>query len=515
MSEGNSFNNNMSVSYEEALEIVKKNANLFENGHETEISDYVFDGLLNLIKKVNPKFDWRADVVYETDGKEVKHTIDFRPFEKNYDIKDYSDPKIYKDLAKDYIITPKFDGSSIVVYLSGSKIINILSKGDKDWGFINTNKLKAKAEYALKHRLGIDAGPDLNTVKAVCCEAVCNKENGGRSKANGLINSKYCQDDVDAYLELMPWDVVFNDDTRSPNKAYELTYEEFMEICTTGLLTLAEGKIPCDGVVCYPRDGNPQLFIQKIYTLETPETTTNNVTWDPSDYGLYHPVAEFDTVVFENDGKECSRVNMSNIDLLHDRKIAVGTKITVGLAGSTIPAYMETISAPDNFEEYYKQDEDGCYENIRCTECGAKLKRCGDSSDLICSNHDCGWWYRTFKYRLLQNVLGEEFTDEIQATIMMEKPEDTATLNVIKQEKGIKDWRDYVEDNVDHYFNMVQIQRVSDAKWDLITHGWADNIENKENKTPFMVMGAYLSDKQYDYMEEVNKKLEKFLDHIS
>lgn len=489
----------------DALSIVIKNGQLFENGHETEISDFEFDSLVKLIQTAIPEFDYRTFVKYESDSVEAKHSISFRDFEKNFEIGEYDTEDKFNELKDKYVVTPKFDGSSIVVYISDGKISNILSKSDKEYGFVNTKKLGNKATDEVLSKLD-----NSNGVVAVCCEAVCNTENNGRASANGLINSKYCQEQVDNILHLIPWDVVYGDGNRQPYLGNEITsYDIFTKIRDTGHYVTEYGVIPCDGVVCYPRDpNNKKLFIVKIYCLEVQESKVTNVTWDPSDYGLLHPVAEFDTLTF-SDGRQVSRANMSNLDLIMDRKICPGSTISVGLAGNAIPTYIETTDYSDEeINKYYKTVDDK-YINIKCPHCSSPTIRLGDTSELICTDHSCTWWERTFTTRLL-SLLFKDDSDKLNYMIsqMVMENDIKLILDPVLSELGMSNTNivSLIMKSPNNLFEMVPIQRVSDKKWGMILSDF------EKGSNALKAIEDNLSEKQWEYMQQVLVRLYSYLD---
>lgn len=376
----------LNYTHEEAKDVIIKNANLFYNGHDTEINDLVYDELLKMINIDEPSFNVYDHIKYDTDGVTIPHRFYFRDYEKNADISSIDTEEKFNEWRKSYYILPKFDGSSTVTYFNKDSSINlILSRGDDVSGFNNTNKLTKKVNEALANRFRINN--DDRPIRVMLAEAVVVKESGSRGKANGLINSKYLQEDVDNLLTLMPFDVELFDGTRLPNLYFEITdYNWFCEIRDNGEWKTEYGTVPCDGIVMYSRDLNDtKLVIKKLYYTEKKVTTITEISWDVSwTSGIFHPVANFDTVYL--DGTNVSRASLSNWINVRDNGFGKGAKVTVFKANVTIPQIGDVLEPVEA-------------KRPNCPYCGTPMERY--NNDLICPNSLCHTWTYMIQDRLI------------------------------------------------------------------------------------------------------------------
>lgn len=139
--------------------------------------------------------------------------------------------KLYWDL--------KYDGSSIAVYLNPAtgKVKNIVTVGNlnlDNYGIDQTWKLK---DFIPTMPLGI---------VAIQCEALIDvnrlseSPDRARQKANGLINSKYCMDEVKSLLTLISYRYYF-DDPNSPNA--QIDYRVMIRRGFRGVVSQLDGHL--------------------------------------------------------------------------------------------------------------------------------------------------------------------------------------------------------------------------------------------------------------------------------
>jgi hypothetical protein len=139
--------------------------------------------------------------------------------------------KLYWDL--------KYDGSSIAVYLNPAtgKVKNIVTVGNlnlDNYGIDQTWKLK-------------DFIPTMpNGIVAIQCEALIDvnrlseSPDRARQKANGLINSKYCMDEVKSLLTLIGYRYYF-DDPNNPNA--QIDYRDMIRGGFRGVVSQLDGHL--------------------------------------------------------------------------------------------------------------------------------------------------------------------------------------------------------------------------------------------------------------------------------
>lgn len=485
--------------HEEMKDALIKNANLFYNGYNTEIDDATYDAYLKLVKDDEPEFDIYSYIKYENDGLSVKHMLDdsplvFRDFTKTNDIESIDSEEKFIELSKDYYILPKFDGSSTVTtYDAQGNLDKIVSRGDDEWGFLNTNKLRNKV---INHRDG---------VRIQLGEAVVAKVNGGRAKANGMINSKYLQDDVDKFLTIIPFDFYLSDGTKTPNLDVLVDdYSVFSMIRDKGEYIYHKSGdvndgaiIPCDGIVGYPKPEGAKyategetLRIIKLYFSEAKESIIRNIDWEPAETGVIHPVANFDTV--EIDDTYVSRANLYNYQNVINKKYYPGVAVSVIKANMTIPDIKEVINPDDTEAQKY-------IESITCPYCGTKLIPYGNV-DCICPNDSCEWWMQNLMLSVLYYYpeLGTDYNYQLIYSAETFKDKLSVFKNMINKEIVNK-----FEDQK-FLLDFIGIPRLNQAKYDGILSEVANGKSLKD------ACYLYLSDMQWEYFTTKESKIQKF-----
>lgn len=382
-------------------------ANKYYNGKDTNCSDFDYDTLFNKISKeyeskFNEKFNIFNYVKFENDYIKVKHTVPYMSLSKTPMGKDFD----FTKLPKGYVRTPKLDGSSIRAYYYEGELIRVLTRADDYYGVQQTEKLKNKVPNKVP-----------NDVLCIDFEALTSSEDFGtdtcRAKANGLINSKYLQDEVDKYLCPIPWNVV----TKEENEDYitkmnrvvgegnyiVLKDEDLKNIFASTDSPVVEFKgkhYPIDGIVLYGE--NP--FILKFYSLVKEETEVLKIEWNRSDYSYYIPKIVIKPVVLAK--KNISKVAAGSVDTILSKGICKGTVVDVTLAGMTIPQIINIKSVPEVKD----------YTIDKCWDCGHELKY--NSKGYYCPNTEC----KHYRAVAMNGMLGWIFTHNEQLIVKQLDP---------------------------------------------------------------------------------------------
>ena len=121
---------------------------------------------------------------------------------------------------------------------------------------------------------------------------------------------------------------------------------------------------------------------------EKEETILRSVEWQPSRTGNLNPVAIFDTVIL--DGTDVSRASLSNLSIMENLDLAIGSRILVSKRNMIIP-YVE-----DNLDRYSMINEDNksitkleIPEKCTCCNHPTFIDESGSSKFLKCSNPMC------------------------------------------------------------------------------------------------------------------------------
>jgi hypothetical protein len=299
----------------------------------------------------------------------------------------------------------KYDGSSLAIYLNpttgkpqrivGCGNLNISNEGiDQTWKLINLIPKQFP-----------------KGILAIQCEALVdtdlledNKERA-RQKANGLINSKYCEEEVNKYLTLRAYRY-WLDPNYDPENLHNLDYVEVLskfpivyseeednhitfapaDVWTVDMLgdwvekdhtKTSTGSFLNDGWVIYSKTGEciGALKYAGAGSGDIIKTTVKSIQWnDQTDKGKDSWSANVIVEPVVMNGVTIKKPSAGSVSKLIKNNITPGAVVSLVLANSTIPMVGSCIS-PGN----------GDYEWPTC-ECGYKMS----STDIYGSNLKCG-----------------------------------------------------------------------------------------------------------------------------
>lgn len=253
---------------------------------------------------------------------------------------------------------PKWDGCSLVAYYkyiestACSHLWKVISKSsghDKTKGFSKffPDKLPGEWKYLQGEAL-IDLGHGFGE--------------RSRQKANGLVNSKTKQKEIDKYITVMIFAGATPDKVVPGSGIMLQRYDALHNYSPLYHSEWAKGNkyhLPdgrsflIDGVVAY---GPEKIRGYKFYFTEDAETTIRKIKWQKSSYGNYSPVAVFDQVKIE--GCKIEKASLGSVDKMIKIGAGIGSKIKVVRANSTIPKISEVITKSSD------------YGNACCPYCG-------------------------------------------------------------------------------------------------------------------------------------------------
>lgn len=289
-----------------------------------------------------------------------------------------------------YVWTPKFDGTSITIRYVNGRLFDILSA---DSGISQYDKFKDFVPREVNPR-----------ISEVYCEAVIHLKHGfgdrSRSKANGLVNSKYLQHEVDEYMTLIAFRIETED-----NDNYFLLMNQLPTIPDKFILTPTKFKISenknilndeylIDGVVRYDQNGQNGL-IYKIYFNEVVPSVVESIILQYTDKDAYSTKVKIETTRIE--GSNINYVTTGGASRMFDLGIGVGSKVQVIKSGATIPIIKQVLEPTEGDIELY-------------CECGTQLTRQDVVGlNLKCSNDECSKRNELFYNRL--SYYAENFKD--------------------------------------------------------------------------------------------------------
>lgn len=256
--------------------------------------------------------------------------------------------------------TMKFDGSSIKLIYKDGKLANILSSS----GISQLRKLENKVPRSVD--------PSISLVYCEALVRVSEFGDGARGKANGLINSKKMQWEVDQYLHLMAVHAVGSDIDRLRHLE-----SDFFHVCEKiydiqSRVTSNRYEDWCvDGVVRYSPIAN-KIF--KLYYVESKEVTVEDIEISYTDTKTMS--ASLRVTPVQIDGYNVDHVSPNGMNNLFSKGLGIGSRIKIARAGQTIPKVIEVISP--NYDIH-----------IKC-ECGEDLiKDHIVGNNLRCPNKNC------------------------------------------------------------------------------------------------------------------------------
>jgi len=387
--------NSITTVTKDAVDVLIEAANNYYNGRPTGITDLDYDNIYNAIKLEKPSFSIFDYVKYDSDSCHAVHPIEIPTFEK-INFKDMPTEAIN---SSSIVLTPKYDGCSIVAYYNNGELFNILTRSDETTGVVQTNKLRNKVPQTVD-----------KSIRAILFEAVTLDN---RSAANGLINSKYKQDEVDSKLFLRPFDCVLVNRQLGYVERMELTGLDYTVLDSSDINDLQkatdspklyvgsiDAEVPIDGVVAYSRTNPSFGKIYKFYLTTEKSSVVTKMHFEQSkDTGIANIRVEYEPVKIGSITAKMSG-NPGSWATVKEKKLGVGSKIKIALAKMTIP--------------YITEHTEWTEEPIPiCPWCGKEFS--DFEGKLICDNEDCGFWidfFETKYFNILREFKGSEWVDE-------------------------------------------------------------------------------------------------------
>ena len=368
------------------IELYYKAKEAYYNGQEI-MTDYEFDelekelGLENKSQvgtKHNPSYTIKHPYIMGSLSKIQIHK------DKNGNI-DWQ--KYYNEVLKyinneftSLIISPKFDGCSFEAVVNSNTISSISSRGDGEYG----KNFKQHLESFIPEKY-LNLGFDTYTLRG---EVLIKKDifekkyseefTNPRTFVSGILNRDYSEDkefqDMLHDLSIVIYDFrilennqwIDHEFTELPEsdvlpKYYEeiggMTLHTFEVVYNHFSNYRHNCEYALDGIVIKPTKENrinnttenrPKdcVAIKFIPMLE--ETEVINITWNLGKTGELIPLIWVNPV--EMDGKKIQKCSGHNYGYLLEKKVSIGSKIIMSLAGDIIP-FLYKVTNTDNFDE--------------------------------------------------------------------------------------------------------------------------------------------------------------------
>lgn len=376
------------MTQKEKLELYYRAKEAYYNGQEI-MTDYEFDALekeLGLENKAevgsrhNPSYTVKHPFIMGSLSKVQIH----KDKDGNIDWKKYkSQVANYIDMEHSFnvIITPKYDGCSFECEIENNKIKQISSRGDGTWGkdltqhlalFIPDEYVKLDGHFTLRGEVLVK--------KDIFEKKYSEKFTNPRSFVSGVLNRDYDRFNPEFQQMVMDLSIVIYDyrtdhyGTWIEHEWNELPYSDVLprfsmkdvSIYDPDALKIvykqfADYRQTCeyalDGIVIKPivkfrinnlTEHRPKdcVAIKFIPMLE--ETEVVNITWNLGKTGELIPIIWVKPV--EMDGRMVQKCSGHNYGYLIEKKVSIGSKITMSLAGDIIP-FLYKVTNTDNFDK--------------------------------------------------------------------------------------------------------------------------------------------------------------------
>lgn len=385
--------------------VIKENAQRYYDG-ESIIDDKEFDGLVELLRKMDPESNVIKSVgwgynIKKASGTKVKHRYQLiGSLPKSKTIESIEDK--FKNTI--VVASAKLDGLSAVCYYISGTLVRAITRGNGEVGIDITDKLSVISPIKLNHPLSVFSG-------AIRGELVISNKSWGeihknnpdiksqRNYASGIINRNEITDDL-KYIEFIPYNFIGIEDSSYPQDTIQQTlildmiknaYGKVVPydiIDITSIDDLRElyksygNMYPVDGVVItniecsIDKDTDAVGYSQKAvkFESETSNSRVKYIDWKLSRIGRLIPTVVVDPI--DLDGATIRRVSGFNAKYIIDNKIGVDAVVNIMRSGSVIPDIQEVVEESPMFSIPSK-----------CPECGNELSMKG--VDLVCTNNEC------------------------------------------------------------------------------------------------------------------------------
>ena len=387
--------------------IEKANATYRYSDKDSGLSDEEYDYLLSLIKDESFK---------KQVGLEVKKDKVFLPIKmgslnkiKNFDdvLKWLTSQNI--DLNTPFLLTPKFDGLSLLVIITGGKMIQALTRGDGIVGQDVTNYLRATR---LSHIVlpssfnGYLIGEVIMTDK-IFADKYKKKFKNPRNMVAGLLSRKEIGEEIKD-VSFLAYGVI-NKGKKQFNKSEEIdfcnkynnwlysykllylksTFEQILENDIQKYFE-QEKEYQCDGVVITLDDKVTQNRLgyetgtlnpawARAWKPESQDIASSEVlaiNWQVSKRGYQKPVVKIKPI--DLGGVTISNVTGINARFILDNAIGVGSIINIIRAGDVIPKIIKVLLKVEH--------------NLLptlCSSCSSELEWHENQIELQCFNKKC------------------------------------------------------------------------------------------------------------------------------
>ena len=383
------------MTQKEKIEIYYKAKEAYYNGHEI-MTDFEFDALEKELgfenkseigSRHNPSYTIKHPYIMGSLSKVQIH----KDKEGNIDWEKY-----FNEAQKYFgnnllIITPKYDGCSFEVVVENDKIQSISSRGDGTWGKDLMNHLINFIPSAYVHLGGhYTLRGEVLVKKSVFEQKYSEKFTNPRSFVSGVLNRDYSVLDKEFMEMLNDLSIVIYDYRIFENGNW--IDHEWTELPKSDIIPKRywftrlnddqnfawyyddmnqyrhkSCEFALDGIVIKPivksRENNttehrPKDCVAIKFIPMLKETEVTNITWNLGKTGELIPIVWVKPVAM--DGRMVQKCSGHNYGYLLEKKVSIGSKIIMSLAGDIIP-FLYKVTNTDNFDETKMNIPDSTY----------------------------------------------------------------------------------------------------------------------------------------------------------
>lgn len=416
---------------QELVTQIKHHSNLYYRGL-AEITNHEFDAMVDELKKLDPENPLLTTTGYGyhvNEDNKVKHLVPVKGISVKVRTVEEMESLRSKYPNQEFIMTPKLDGGSVVLYYQNLELVKAISRGDGEFGVDITKTMKALSsvpkwlnpQYFDDALFKMHQNGDIIIIRG---EVIIPEDNtigvttfrnsavgfSQLDSADGLTPEELSQHIFIAYsvfnytgvsskydMLLMLNDLKF----QVPNCITNQTWDDIINFVKNQSLDLSEDDVtskkyvddhlkrvlihdsddkfmaPIDGIVIETTMVNQDVpLIALKYDTDAQVTKILNIIWQPNRTGRFTPVAEVEPRVFE-DGSTVSRVTLNNYQYAAEMRCGVGAEISIIKSGGIIPKVVDVI-----------QGADLILDSSTCPGCGKPLVK---ATHLECANQDCNY----------------------------------------------------------------------------------------------------------------------------
>lgn len=340
----------------------------------SEVTDELYDRIYNKAKELIPEAPFFNTIGASIDdyGNEIEFST---PMGSLVELKE-GDWDKWKE-NKEYNITEKFDGLSVILFYKEGKLLKAATRGDGYKGKDITRHilkiptipkyLNCVADIEIRGEL-LCPKADISKMIADLKEETGREYKNGRNTIAGFLNSKETLNAPCKYVHFIAfWNSCpgFSSEASNELGDFEVPKRTFItnQFTEDNLINFVKdvkenSLYECDGIVINQVEKdegfetssiNPKYSRKfKIGAVDnTGETTVLDIKWQISRYGKFTPVLEIEPTDIQ--GTTITSVTAHNFDQLKKQGAGIGSKIIVKRAGDVIPYLEKVIESSEDF----------------------------------------------------------------------------------------------------------------------------------------------------------------------